>query len=175
MRKIKTKPVDEAERKLAEFSAAVETIRSIREELGQTNNPTAPLVDQLFHWHRVRQFYDAVKALANEAETLSRYMSYEQLPQAFRSSRVNARSVTLDGIGRFALSSRTTAKVIDQSLANEFLHVNGKDDVLRVMAPASTMNSIVAELIKTGVEPDRDKDGIEANTYAYTSFTKGNE
>jgi len=91
MRKIKTKPVDDAERKLAEFTAAVETIRSIREELGQTNNPTAPLVDQLFHWHRVRQFYDAVKALANEAETLSRYMSYEQLPAAFRSSRVNAR------------------------------------------------------------------------------------
>jgi hypothetical protein len=172
MRRIKTKPVDDAERKLAEFTAAVETIRSIREELGQTNNPTAPLVDQLFHWHRVRQFYDAIKALATEAETLSRYMSYEQLPQAFRSSRVNARSVTLDGIGRFALSSRTTAKVTDQSRANEFLTDNGKADVIRWMVPASTMNSIVAELIKTGVEPDRERDGIEANTYAYTSFTK---
>ena len=172
MRKIKTKPVADAERKLAEFTAAVETIRSIREELGQTNNPTAPLVDQLFHWHRVRQFYEAVKALANEAETLSRYMSYEQLPQAFRSSRVNARSVTLDGIGRFSLSSRTTAKVTDQSRANEFLTDNGKADVIRWMVPASTMNPVVAELIKTGVEPDRDKDGIEANTYAYTSFTK---
>ena len=34
------------------------------------------------------------------------------------------------------------------------------------------MNSIVAELLKTGVEPDRERDGIEANTYAYTSFTK---
>ena len=172
MRKIKTKPVDDAERKLAEFSAAVETIRSIREELGQTNNPTAPLVDQLFHWHRVRQFYDAVKALANEAETLSRYMSYEQLPQAFRSSRVNARSVTLDGIGRFALSSRTTAKVVNQDWANEFLYKHEKGDAIRKMVPASTLNSIVGELIKTGVEPDRDKDGIEANTYAYTSFTK---
>ena len=41
-------------------------------------------------------------------------MSYEQLPQAFRQSRVNTRSITLDGIGRFALSSRTTAKVINQ-------------------------------------------------------------
>ena len=172
MRKIKTKPVDDAERKLAEFTAAVETIRSIREELGQTNNPTAPLVDQLFHWHRVRQFYDAVKALANEAETLSRYMSYEQLPAAFRSSRVNARSVTLDGIGRFSLSSRTTAKVTHQDHANGFLRHNGKEDALRMMVPASTMNSIVAELIKTGVEPDRERDGIEANTYAYTSFTK---
>jgi len=172
MRKIKTKPVDEAERKLAEFTAAVETIRSIREELGQTNNPTAPLVDQLFHWHRVRQFYDAIKALATEAETLSRYMSYEQLPAAFRSSRVNARSVTLDGIGRFALSSRTTAKVTDQATANIFLRDHGKGDALREMVPASTMNSIVAELIKTGVEPDRERDGIEAATYSYTSFTR---
>jgi len=172
MRRIKTKPVDDAERKLAEFTAAVETIRSIREELGQTNNPTAPLVDQLFHWHRVRQFYDAVKALANEAETLSRYMSYEQLPQAFRSSRVNARSVTLDGIGRFSLSARTTAKVNDWDAAGVFLKQHERDDALRVMMPATTMNSVVAELIKQGIEPDRDKDGIEANTYAYTSFTK---
>ena len=172
MRRIKTKPVDDAERKLAAFTAAVETIRSIREELGATNNPTAPLADQLFHWHRIRQFYDALKALANEAEMLSRYMSYEQLPAAFRSSRVNTRSVTLDGIGRFALSSRTTAKVTDHVNANDFLRRNGKDDALRLMVPASTMNSLVAELIKTGVEPDRDKDGIEANTYAYTSFTK---
>jgi hypothetical protein len=172
MRKIKTKPVDEAERKLAEFTTAVETIRSIREELGATNNPTAPLADQLFHWHRVRQFYDAIKALANEAETLSRYMSYEQLPQAFRSSRVNTRSVTLDGIGRFALSSRTTAKVTDWDRARLFLQTHKRDDALRMMMPATTMNSTVAELIKTGVEPDREHDGIEANTYAYTSFTK---
>jgi hypothetical protein len=172
MRKIKTKPVDDAERKLAEFTAAVETIRSIREELGATNNPTAPLVDQLYHWHRIRQFYDAIKALANEAETLSRYMSYEQLPSAFRSSRVNARSVTLDGIGRFSLSSRTTARVTDWNTAGQFLQDNGKGDALRLMTPAATMNSIVGELIKTGVEPDRDKDGIEATTYSYTSFTK---
>ena len=172
MRKIKTKPVDDAERKLAEFTAAVETIRSIREELGQTNNPTAPLVDQLFHWHRVRQFYDAVKALANEAETLSRYMSYEQLPAAFRSSRVNARSVTLDGIGRFSLGSRTTAKVVDQQRANLFLETSGKGDVLRLMAPSSTMNSVVAELIKAGREPDEEADGIKATTVSYTSFNK---
>jgi hypothetical protein len=154
------------------LTQAIETIRDIREELGGTNDPTAPLVDQLFHWHRVRQFYDAVKALANEAETLSRYMSYEQLPQAFRASRVNARAVTLDGIGRFALSSRTTAKVTNQDNANDFLDQHDKGDAIRRMVPASTLNSIVAELIKTGVEPDRERDGIEANTYAYTSFTK---
>src|SRR4051794_28574032 len=103
MRKIKTKPADEAERKLAEFTAAVETIRSIRQELEASNDASAPLVDQLFHWHKVRQYYEAVKEVSIEAEKLSRYMSYEQLPAAFRSSRVNARSVTLDGIGRFAL------------------------------------------------------------------------
>ena len=172
MRKIKTKPVDDAERKLAEFSAAVETIRSVRQELEASNDASAPLVDQLFHWHKVRQYYEAVKEVSIEAEKLSRYMSYEQLPQAFRSSRVNARSVTLDGIGRFALSSRTTAKVTHQDHANGFLRHNGKEDALRMMVPASTMNSIVAELIKQGIEPDRDRDGIEANTYAYTSFTK---
>lgn len=154
------------------LAQAIETIRDIREELGQTNDPTAPLADQLFHWYRIRQYYETVKALSDEAEKLSRYMSYEQLPAAFRSSRVNTRAVTLDGIGRFALSSRTTAKVTDQSRANHFLMRNHKDDAIREMVPASAMNSIVAELIKTGVEPDRDKDGIEANTYAYTSFTK---
>ena len=153
MRRIKTKPVDDAERKLAEFNAAVETIRSLREELGATNNPTLPLADQLFHWHRVRQFYDSIKALANEAEQLSRYMSYEQLPEAFRQSR-GTRSLTLDGIGRFSLGSRTTAKVLDQQHANEFLRFNGKGDTIREMVPASTMNSLVAELIKAGHEPD---------------------
>jgi hypothetical protein len=40
------------------------------------------------------------------------------------------------------------------------------------MVPASTMNSVVAEFIRSGIEPDREHDGIEANTYAYTSFTK---
>jgi len=57
-------------------------------------------------------------------------------------------------------------------IANEFLYKHEKGDAIRKMVPASTLNSIVGELIKTGVEPDRDKDGIEANTYAYTSFTK---
>jgi hypothetical protein len=34
------------------------------------------------------------------------------------------------------------------------------------------MNSIVAELVKEGHEPVPEKDGIQATTYAYTSFTK---
>jgi hypothetical protein len=38
------------------------------------------------------------------------------------------------------------------------------------MVPAATMNSIVGELLKEGVEPPRE--AVEANTYAYTSFTK---
>lgn len=172
MKRLKKKP-DVEEQKLARLQEAIATIREARHDLEATNNPTAPLPDQLFHWHRVRQYYDTVKVLANEAEALSRHMSYEQLPQAFRQSRVNTRSITLDGIGRFALSSRTTAKVTDQGRANAFLVQHDKGDALRTMVPASTLNSIVAELLRTGVEPDRDRDGIEANTYAYTSFTKG--
>jgi hypothetical protein len=151
---------------------AIGAIRQVREHLAVTNDPTASLQDQLIHWHRVRQFYDVIKELANEAEKFSKYMSYEQLPLAFRQSRVNTRSITLDGIGRFALSSRTTAKVIDQVHANTFLRNHKRGDAIREMVPASTMNSIVAELIKEGIEPDRERDGIEANTYAYTSFTK---
>jgi hypothetical protein len=172
MKRITRKKSDVEEQKLARLLEALETIREARKDLEATNNPTAPLPDQLFHWHRVRQYYDAIKAVANEAEQLSRHMSYEQLPQAFRQSRVNTRSLTLDGIGRFALSSRTTAKVIDQTHANAFLRAYNKGDALREMVPSSTMNSIVAELLREGIEPNRETDGIEANTYAYTSFTK---
>jgi hypothetical protein len=172
MRKIKTKPVVTSEDRLNRVLYALDIIREIRRDLETANDPTASLQDQLVHWHEVRQHYDAIKEVATEAEKLSRYMSYEQLPQAFRSSRVNARAVTLDGIGRFALSSRTTAKVTDWDRARLFLQTHKRDDALRMMMPATTMNSTVAELIKHGVEPDREDDGIEANTYAYTSFTK---
>ena len=168
---VRKKPVDADEQREIELINAVLTIRAIREELGATNNPTAPLADQLFHWHRVRQFYDTIKALANEAEQLSRYMSYEQLPEAFRKNR-GTRSMILHGIGRFSLGSRTTAKVLEQYRANTFLCDNGKEDVLRVMAPSSTMNAVVAELIKAGVEPDEERDGIKATTVSYTSFNK---
>jgi hypothetical protein len=154
-----------------DLQLALDILREMRLYLEATNDPTAPLPDQLAHWHTVRLHYEAVKSIANEAEALSKHMSYEQLPAAFRSTRVNARSITLDGIGRFALSSRTTAKVLDQDKANSFLRLNKKGDALREMVPASTLNSIVAELIKEGVEPT-EKDGIQANTYAYTSFTK---
>jgi hypothetical protein len=170
MRRMKKPTVDE--QREINLLNAIDTIRSIRDELSDTNNPTAPLPDQLFHWHRVRQFHECIKALANEAEKLSRHMSYEQLPLAFRQNRVNTRSITLDGIGRFALGSRTTAKVHDWTAAAEFLKEHERDDALRVMMPATTMNSVVAELLKQGIEPDREKDGIEADTYAYTSFTK---
>src|SRR3954471_4152487 len=141
MRRIvkKKKPDD----KQVQLLAALETVRAAREELSATNDPTGPLADQLLHWHRVRQYYELVKTLANEAEALSRYMSYEQLPVAFRQSRVNTRSITLDGIGRFALSSRTTARVIEQQHANEFLRLHNRGDALREMVPASTMNSLV--------------------------------
>jgi hypothetical protein len=149
---------------------AIGLLRNVRLQLEADNDPSAPLDQQLQHWHRVRQHHDAVKVLASEAEQLSKHMSYEQLPQAFRSA--HARSITLDGLGRFTLSSRTTAKVHEQSAANRFLHDNGRGDAVRAMVPAMTLNSIVAELIKEGVEPSREQDGIEANTYAYTSFTK---
>jgi len=142
----------------------------MRAQLEGANDPDASLAQQLLHWHRVREHHEAVKALANEAEALSKHMSYDQLPAAFRAAQ--ARSITLDGMGRFTLSSRTTARVHEQSAANRFLHDNGRGDAVRAMVPAMTLNSIVAELIKEGVEPQREHDGIEANTYAYTSFTK---
>jgi hypothetical protein len=167
MRKIVRRSDDKA----ARIATALETLREVRRDLEAGCDPSAPLPEQCQHWYVVRQHYEAVKAIANEAEQLSKHLSYEQLPNAFRQSRVNARSLTLD-VGRFTLSSRTTAKVIEQQHANEFLRNNGKGDALREMVPASTMNSIVAELIKQGVEPMRERDGIEANTYAYTSFTK---
>jgi len=149
---------------------AIETLREVRAQLEGANDPAAPLDQQLLHWQRVRQHHEAVKVLASEAEALSKHLSYEQLPAAFRSA--HARSITLDGVGRFTLSSRTTARVHEQSAANRFLHDNGRGDAVRAMVPAMTMNSIVAELIKEGIEPQREHDGIEANTYAYTSFTK---
>jgi hypothetical protein len=149
---------------------AIETLREVRAQLEAANDPAAPLDQQLAHWHHVRQHHEAVKVLATEAEQLSKHLSYDQLPKAFRAA--HARSIILDGMGRFTLSSRTTARVHDQSHANAFLRDNGRGDAVREMVPAMTMNSIIAELIKEGVEPLRERDGIEANTYAYTSFTK---
>ena len=152
------------------FQRAIEILRIMRLQLEAANDPSAPLDQQLQHWHRVRQHHEAVKVLATEAEALSKHLSYDQLPRAFRTA--NARSIILDGMGRFTLSSRTTARVHDQQHANEFLRTNKRGDAIREMVPAMTMNSIIAELIQEGVEPTREHDGIEANTYAYTSFTK---
>ena len=168
MRKITKNGIEQA-RKLQE---ALQIVREARMELEAKNNTKASLSDQLFHWHKVRQHYDAVKQIANEAEQLSRRMSYEQLPEAFRQGEVPTSTVKLAGIGRFTLTQRTTAKVINWDKAGEFLKRTDRDDALRMMVPASTMNSIVGELLKEGVEPDPDRHGIEANTYSYTSFTK---
>jgi len=171
MKRLKKKITREEEMATALLKAIL-TIQSIREELEASNDAAAPLADQLFHWHRVRQFYDAIKAVANEAEALSRHMSYTQLPEAFRKSR-GARTLILDGIGRFSLSSRTTAKVLDWDRAGAWLKIVGRDDALRMMMPASTMNATVAEVLKAGTpDPDPEKDGINATTVSYTSFTK---
>jgi hypothetical protein len=170
MRKIAKKP--EPVLNEQHLLVALETLRAFRQQLEAQNDPRAPLPDQLAHWHTVRQHYEAVKAIANEAEGLSKYMSYEQLPAAFRASRVNARSMTLEGLGRFTLSSRTTAKVLDQEHANTFLRNNKQGEAIREMVPSATLNSIIADLIRSGVEPEPERDGIQANTYAYTSFTK---
>src|SRR5215203_1759298 len=172
MRKISKSKERREELQVARLTEAIETIREFRHELEAQNDPTSSLPNQLYHWHRIRSHYEVVKALANEAEQLSKHMSYDQLPTAFRQSRVNTRSVILEGVGRFTLSSRTTAKVADWDKAGLFLEANKRDDALKMMLPASTMNSIVGELLKTGVEPDRERDGIDAQTYAYTSFTK---
>ena len=168
MRKLTKNGIEKA-RKLQE---ALQVIREARMELEAKNNINASLSDQLYHWHQVRTHYDAIKAIANEAEQLSRRMSYEQLPLAFRQGTVPTSTVKLAGIGRFTLSQRTTAKVTDWDLAGQFLKQYSRGDALRMMLPASTMNSIVGELLKEGAEPRPDADGIEANTYSYTSFTK---
>ena len=168
MRKLTKNGIEKA-RKLQE---ALQVIREARMELEAKNNINASLSDQLYHWHQVRTHYDAIKAIANEAEQLSRRMSYEQLPLAFRQGTVPTSTVKLAGIGRFTLSQRTTAKVVDWKAAGQFLEEHGRGDALRTMVPASTMNSLVGELLKEGVEPSVDYDGIEANTYSYTSFTK---
>lgn len=168
MRKLTKNGIEKA-RKLQE---ALQVIREARMELEAKNNINASLSDQLYHWHQVRTHYDAIKAIANEAEQLSRRMSYEQLPLAFRQGNAPTTTVKLAGIGRFTLSQRTTAKVTDWNKAAQWLDDNGRGDALRVMMPASTMNSTVGELLKEGVEPDTEKHGVEANTYSYTSFTK---
>jgi len=168
MRKITRNGIEKA-RKLQE---ALQVIREARMELEAKNNINASLSDQLYHWHQVRTHYEAIKAIANEAELLSRRMSYEQLPQAFRQGEVPTSTVKLAGIGRFTLTQRTTAKVLDWEKAAGFLEENKRADALRIMVPASTMNSIVGELLKEGVDTDTDRDGIAANTYSYTSFTK---
>jgi hypothetical protein len=170
MRKMTKNGIEQA-RKLQE---ALQIVRDARMELEAKNNLKASLSDQLFHWHKVRQHYEAVKAIANEAEQLSRRMSYEQLPDAFRtaSSEVATSTVKLAGIGRFTLTQRTTAKVTDWQKAGDWLIRNHRGDALRYMLPASTMNATVGEMLKEGVEPDPDRDGINANTYSYTSFTK---
>ena len=56
----------------------------------------------------------------------------------------------------------------DWGKANAFLRQHGLGDAIREMVPATTMNSIIGELSKRGIEPDRET--IEANTYTYTSF-----
>ena len=73
-------------------------------ELEAKNNINASLSDQLYHWHKVRSHYDAIKAIATEAELFSRRMSYEQLPNAFRASTIPVSTVKLAGLGRFTLS-----------------------------------------------------------------------
>src|SRR3954471_9490062 len=140
MKRLKRKTSDDE--KQLNLVQAIATIQALRAELEAESNPTAPLPDQLYHWHRVRQFYDVIKAVANEAEALSRRMSYEQLPAAFRQNR-GTRSLILDGIGRFSLSSRTTAKVLDWDHAGIWLADLGRADALRRMMPASTMNATV--------------------------------
>jgi hypothetical protein len=168
MRKLTKNGIEKA-RKLQE---ALQVIREARMELETRNDINASLSDQLYHWHQVRTHYDAIKAIASEAEQLSRRMSYEQLPMAFRQGNAPTTTVKLAGIGRFTLSQRTTAKVNNWDLAAEFIVDNKRGDALRYMMPASTMNSTIGELLKEGVEPDPKEHGIEANTYSYTSFTK---
>ena len=168
MRKITKNGIEQA-RKLQE---ALQIVREARMELEAKNNTKASLSDQLYHWHKVRQHYDAVKAIANEAEQLSRRMSYEQLPEAFRQGTVPTSTVKLAGIGRFTLSQRTTAKVTDWQKAGNWLIRNHRGDALRYMLPASTMNSTVGEMLKEGIEPDPKEHGVDAQTYSYTSFTK---
>jgi hypothetical protein len=168
MRKMTRNGIEQA-RKLQE---ALQIIREARMQLEVKNDINGSLSDQLYHWYKVRQHHEAVKAIANEAELLSRKMSYEQLPHAFRQGTVPTSTVKLAGIGRFTLTQRTTAKVTDWDKAAKWLDYAGRADALRVMMPASTMNSTVGELLKEGVEPDADLHGVEANTYSYTSFTK---
>ena len=168
MRKITRNGIEQA-RKLQE---ALQIVREARMQLETKNNANASLSDQLFHWHKVRQHYDAVKAIANEAEQLSRRMSYEQLPEAFRKGTVPTSTVKLAGIGRFTLTQRTTAKVLDWDKAGMFLREHNRDDALRWMMPSSTMNSTIGEMLKEGIEPRPDVDGVDASTYSYTSFTK---
>ena len=167
MRKIDRNAVDQT-RKLQD---ALGVLREARLALEADNDVTAPLPNQLYHWHKIRQYHEAVKEIAVEAEKLSRRLSYEQLPLAFRSDvTVPVSTVILPRIGRFTLSHRTTAKVLDWPEANDWLRNEGHGDAVREMVPAMTMNSIVGELLKEGIEPPRE--AIEANTYAYTSFTK---
>jgi len=170
VRKIDRNAADQT-RKLQD---ALEVLREARMALEDQNDVTAPLPNQLYHWHKIRGYHEAVKEIAVEAEKLSRRLSYEQLPLAFRGTArdvtIPVSTVILPRIGRFTLSHRTTAKVLDWPRANDWLFNLGHGDAIREMVPASTMNSLVAELLKQGEEPPRE--AIEANTYAYTSFTK---
>jgi hypothetical protein len=152
----------------AQIEEALTVLAQARRQLEAETDAAAPVDQQCFHWFRVRTAYEAVKKLADSYEAVSRRMSYDQLPDAFR--KANLQNLTLSGIGRFSKSFRTTARVVDQAGANNFLRMHGQGDAIREMVPSATLNSIVGALLKEGIEPTGEE--IVANTYAYTSFTK---
>lgn len=148
------------------FIKAIKTLTLELTFLAMDYDATAPASAQCAQWHKLRKRYEDLKAITNEYEVLSRQWSYDRLPEAFRKEGI--RNVTLDGVGQFALGFRTTARVHDWDKANAFLKEHGLGDAIREMVPAATMNSIIGDLSKKGIDPDRD--AIEANTYTYTSF-----
>ena len=140
-------------------------VRSDTDEAVKTNDHIVVIK----HYDQLRQATKRIKEAREALDQMEERLSREQVPDVMRAHGI--RTITVEGVGRVALSNRWSCSMLDKPSGMDWLRNNGHGDLIQETVNASTLGAFARNLTEEhGTELPGDI--FKTSVMTFTSITK---
>jgi hypothetical protein len=126
-------------------------------------------IDIIKHFNQVRLMNEQIKEAREALGEMERVLSQEQVPAVMREH--NVRNITVEGVGRVALSNRWSCSMLDKELGMDWLRNSGNESLIIETVNASTLAAFARNMSETE-NKELPSDIFKTSVMTYTSITK---
>jgi len=162
---MKPQTITDAERVCRYLVQVAQDIRRDTSEVVATRSH----IDIIKHFNQVRLMNEQIKEAREALGEIERVLSQEQVPEVMREH--NVRNITVEGVGRVALSNRWSCSMLDKELGMDWLRNNGNESLIIETVNSSTLAAFARNMTETEGK-ELPTDVFKTSVMTYTSITK---